>query len=298
MFFLVLGFLFLLWAFPVFRCIVFHPFSSIFYFFKDFFNYFWHKSYNFYPVGELVAYVGLFGRGKTLSAVRRVVSIYHAYDGKKVWCPRRKKMVIQRVKVISNVHLQIPHENLISLEQIVADSERKQAKDDENDTLTLTLVLGDEFAVQMNNREFRTNIDPLLLNSILTCRHSYLSIYYTAQRFQHVDALLRQVTSYVVDCDKIWRFQVQRRYSAWDMENAVNVNLIKPYKISCFFIRDSDFAAYDTYAVVGNLTHQIKKGKRMTEEEILKLQYNPTTPNMDGVARPSRRWLRSRSRGK
>ncbi len=282
----------LLYVFPVFRCIFFHPLLSVFYFFKDIFNYFRYKSYNFYPVGELVAYVGLFGRGKTLSAVRRVVSIYHAYDGKKVWCPRRKKMVIQRVKVISNVRLRIPYENLISLEQIVLDSERKQAKDDEDGTLTLTLVLGDEFAVQMNNREFRTNIDPLLLNSILTCRHSYLSIYYTAQRFQHVDALLRQVTSYVVDCDKIWRFQVHRYYSAWELENAVNVQLIKSYRVSCFFIRDSDFAQYDTYAVVGNLTHQIKNGKRMTEEEILKLQHNPVQSNMDGVARPSRRWLR------
>ncbi len=278
--------------FPTFRCAVFHPVSLTVYGLRDLRQYIRHKEWNICHTGELVAYTGLFGRGKTLSAVHRVVSAYHKYDGKPVWCPRRKKMVTQRVKVISNVSLSIPYEDFISLEQIVLAAERNQAYDDDHDTLTVTLVLGDEFSVQMNSRNFKTNIDPLFLNTILTCRHYYISLYYTAQRFGHVDALLRQVTSYVVECDKFWRFQRLRRYDAWDLENAANTQLIKPLGVFCWFVKDADYNAYNTLACVGNLKKSMATGDMMTEEEILKLQQNTVDSNMEGVTAPSKRWRR------
>lgn len=62
------------------------------------------------------------------------------------------------------------------MEQIVLAAENNRAYDDEHNTLTVTLVLGDEFSVQMNSRNFKTNIDPLFLNTILTCRHYYISL--------------------------------------------------------------------------------------------------------------------------
>ena len=295
---IVLGFAVLMAMSPVFRCAVFHPCSITFFGLKDFWLYLRHKEGNKCRTGELVAYTGLFGKGKTLSAVHRVVSAYRHFDGKPVWCPRRKRLVTQRVKVISNVSLDIPYEDFISLEQIVLAAERNQEYDDTHDTLTVTLVLGDEFSVQMNSRNFKTNIDPLFLNTILTCRHYYISLYYTAQRFGHVDALLRQVTSYVVECDKLWRFQRQNYFDAWDMENATNTQLIKPLRRSCWFVKDKDYNAYNTLACVGNLTHAVKAGEMMSEEEILKLQQNTQDTNMDGVTRPSRRWLRNRQRTK
>ena len=282
--------------FPTFRCAVTHPVLLTWYGFKDVYLYIRRKNYNYCSTGELVAYTGLFGRGKTLSVVHRVISAYRHYDGKKVWCPRRKKIVTQRVKVISNVSLSIPYEDFISLEQIVLDAERKQDYDDLHDTLTVTLVLGDEFSVQMNSRNFKTNIDPLFLNTILTCRHYYISLYYTAQRFGHVDALLRQVTSYVAECDKVWRFERLNMFDAWELENASNTQLIRPFARSCWFVRDSDFTAYDTLACVGNLKHAMKEGQMMSEEEILKLQQNTHQVNMDGVKRPSRRWFRNRKK--
>ena len=153
--------------FPTFRCAFFHPFLLVYHGCLDFVLYLLHRQYNLYGTGELVAYTGLFGKGKTLSAVHRVVSAYHQYDGKMVWCPRRKKIVTQRVKVISNVALSIPYEDFVSLEQVVLDAERKQVYDDEHGTLTVTLVLGDEFSVQMNSRNFKTNIDPLFLLSLI-----------------------------------------------------------------------------------------------------------------------------------
>lgn len=282
--------------FPTLRCAVTHPISLTVYGILDLLRYFRNRQYNFCGTGELVAYTGLFGKGKTLSAVHRVMTAYRHYDGKKVWCPRRKKIVTQRVKVISNVSLSIPYENFVSLEQIVLDAERKQAYDDEHDTLTITLVLGDEFSVQMNSRNFKTNIDPLFLNTILTCRHYYISLYYTAQRFGHVDALLRQVTSYVTDCDKLWRFQRLAKYDAWELENATSPQLVTPFARSCWFVTDKDYKAYDTLACVGNLKHAMKEGQMMSEEEILKLQQNSQQINMDGVKKPSRRWWRNKKK--
>lgn len=279
-------------AFPTLRCAVTHPVSVAVCGCKDVYQWIQRKGYNLCHTGELVAYTGLFGRGKTLSAVHKVVSAYKAYDGKQVWCSRRKEMVTQRVKVISNVALNIPYEDFVSLEQIVLAAERNEQYDDENHTLTITLVLGDEFSVQMNSRNFKSNIDPLFLNTILTCRHYYISLYYTAQRFSHVDALLRQVTSYVIECNKLWRFQRQSYYNAWDLENATNSLLIKPFRKGCWFVRDRDYEAYNTLACVGNLKHEMKKGQMMSEEEILQLQQNSGAGGMDAVSNPSRKWMR------
>ena len=278
--------------FPVLRCAATHPISLTVYGVRDAYYYIVRKQANTLGAGELVAYTGLFGKGKTLSAVHHVVSAYHAYNGKLVWCPRRKRLVRQRVHVISNVALSIPYEDFKNLSQIVTAAEHQREYDDENDCLTVTLVLGDEFSVQMNSRNFKSNIDPLFLNTILTCRHYYISLYYTAQRFGHVDALLRQVTSSVIDCDKLWRFQRLNYYDAWDMEHAANPQLLAPYRRDCWFVKDSDFEAYDTLACVGNLNKSMQAGDMLTEEEILKLQQNTEESNMESVQRPSRRWFR------
>lgn len=292
---LLIAFVIALFFFPTLRCAAFHPISLTVYGVRDIFRYIRDKRYNFCGSGELVAYTGLFGRGKTLSAVHKVVGMYKAFDGKKVWCPRRRKIVTQKIKVISNVKLNIPYEELTSLKQIVQAARGQQIIDDANGTLTVTLVLGDEFSVQMNSRNFRTNIDPLFLNTVLTCRHYYISLYYTAQRFSHVDALLRQVTRYVLDCDKLWRFQRLNCYDAWEMENALNPRLITPLARSCWFVKDSDYSAYDTLAVVDNLEHAVDEGDMMTPEEIRE-SLQAQGANMEAVVKPSNRYLRRRDK--
>lgn len=294
---LTIVFVALLVMFPAVRCAACHPLAVVTHGTRDLYRYLRRKKRDLCPTGELVAYVGLFGRGKTLSAVHKVVSMYRRYDGCMVWCDRRKAFVTQRVKVLSNVALNIPYEDFISLEQIVLCAEKNRVYDDENHTLTVTLVQGDEFSVQMNSRNFKTNIDPLFLNTLLTCRHYHISLYYTSQRFGHVDALLRQVTSYVVDCRKLWRFQRQDLYDAWEMENATNTLLLTPMSRGCWFVRDRDYAAYDTLACVGNLKKSMAEGDMMTEEEIIALQCNQQA-NMEGIAKPSRRWMKSRKKGK
>ena len=137
---------FALVMFPTLRCAASHPISLLHFGVLDLLDHFRHREYDRCGSGELVAYTGLFGKGKTLSAVHKVVGSYKQFNGKKVWCPRRGKLVTQRVKVISNVALSIPYEDFVSLEQIVLAAERNREYDDEHGTLTVTLVLGDEFS--------------------------------------------------------------------------------------------------------------------------------------------------------
>lgn len=286
---LVILLILLLFASPVFRCALLHLPSVVVNGVRDIYGYLRYRKYSECRTGEIVAFCGLFGKGKTLSMVHKVVQIYKKYDGKKVYDSARKAWVTQRIHVISNVALSIPYSEFVSLQQVVSAAEKRQAYDEEHGTRTVTIVAGDEFSVQLNSRNFKTNLNPLLLNTILTCRHHYISLFYTAQRFGHVDALLRQVTGYVVDCDKLWRFQRNYHYDAWEMENAVNVMLLKPLRRICWFVRNRDFRAYDTLACVGNLVKSWSADDMLTDAEILALQQGGNDTNTDGILRPSRK---------
>lgn len=166
----------------------------------------------------------------------------------------------------------VPYEHFESLGQIVRVAENFKEIDAENDTLTCTIVLGDEFSVQMNSRNFKSNIDPLFLNTLLTCRHHHIMLVYNAQRFQHVDALLRQVTTYVVQCRKIWRVVVQDTYDAYTLENSSDPTLVKSIGSNGWFVTNKDYESYDTLATVGNLKRAVESGDMESEIEIINRQ--------------------------
>jgi len=278
-----------------FRLAIFHPFKTVHYAIVDCLKWVKYKGWETCKTGMLIAFCGLFGKGKTLSAVHWVVSKYNRYNNRKVYDFNRKKWVTQKVHVISNVDISnvVPdYEDFKGLAQVVQAAERFKKIDIENDTLTCIFVLGDEFSVQLNSRKFKENIDPLFLNTLLTCRHHHITLVYTSQRFSHVDALLRQVTSYVVQCNKTWRFMVHGQYDAFALENATDPTLVKPMRRFGWFIEDKDFNAYDTLACVGNLTKSCQEGDMLSEEEILALQQHQGV-NMDAVISPSRKAERS-----
>lgn len=274
------------------RVALFHPFLTITYAVKDFIFWIRYKKWRNCKTGKIIAYVGLFGKGKTLSAVHAVCAAYKKYNDKLVYDFDRGKWVTQKVHIISNVELAIPYEKFTALSQIVSVAERMQDIDRLNDTLTVTMVLGDEFSVQLNSRSFKNNIDPLFLNTLLTCRHHHISLIYTAQRFNHVDALLRQVTSFVLTCNKCWRFMVHGQYDAYELENATDPTLVKPQIKFGWFIEDKDYSAYDTLACVGNLVKSCKEGDMLSEDEILALQQNNGV-NMEAVTHPSKKFVKS-----
>ena len=297
-FILVFVFLLLLYMSTALRIALAHPVHTILYGIKDGFNYIRFKKWRNCKTGKLIAYTALFGKGKTLSAVHYVVSKYNKYNDLTVYDEDRQKWVTQKIQIISNVDLiGVPAQKLESLSQVFRVSQVQKKKDLENDTLTCTFVLGDEFSVQMNSRSFKDNVNALFLNTLLTCRHHHISLVYTAQRFNQVDALLRQVTSFVVECDKVWRFMQHKYYDAYALENATEPALVKSYKNTGFFIKDCDYHAYDTLACVDNLQKKFDEKDMMTDEEILKLQMNNGV-NMDGVLTPSRKFRRMKKRMK
>lgn len=293
----LLCFLFLFCVSVCFRLSVLHPVNLVHYTIKDAYMYIKFKESNRMQTGKLIAYTALFGGGKTLSCVHYIMQQYKLYNDKPVYDHDRKKWVTQKVHVISNVDLSIPYEHFESLGQIVRVANKFREMDLENDTLTCTLVLGDEFSVQMNSRSFKTNIDPLFLNTLLTCRHHHITLVYNAQRFNHVDALLRQVTSYVIECQKVWRFMVQREYDAYTLENSTDPTLVKPRRNFGWFICDRDFKAYDTLACVGNLEKAVREGDMESEIEIINRQAN-NVGDIENIANPSRKLRKIRKRKK
>ena len=271
------------------RQIVFHPLQTMVHAVKDSYYYIRHKGWNTCPVGALDIYCGYFGSGKTLSLVHKVVHLYRRYNNKPVWCSRRKKFVTQKIVILSNVDLSIPYVKLTSLSQVVNMSKLSPAIDDEKDTLTVTIVAMDELSVQMNSRSFKDNFNAYFLNTLLCCRHYHISFFGSAQRFQHVDKLMRDVTHNVVQCKKVWRFQCWSLYDAWEMENAQNPEMIRPVKSGLWFVLDRDYNAYDTLAVVDNLQKKFEDGDILTESEILQNQAPESLPGLDAATSLSRK---------
>lgn len=283
----------ILYVFVPARLMVLHPFSFLWNMIRDLVSYIIHMEWRLCKRADLYCYTGLFGKGKTLSAVHDILRMYKKYNNKKVFDFSRKKWVKQKVRILSNVRLKtVPFEYMRSLSQIVRFAETQNKLDEESGELTLLFILIDEASVQLNCRSYKDNINPEFLNTLLTCRHYHIcGIYCTSQRFHLEDKLLRDVTQKVIDCRKTWRFQVNYYYDAWEMENAMNPLLLKPTRRTGFFVRNQDYSAYDTLACVEELSKSCKAADMLSDQEILALRGNDVS-DMDQVSRPSRKFIR------
>lgn len=240
---------------------------------KDLFN-FLHK-YKYIPKqSKLVVYVGLFGQGKTLSMVHDVENFYNLYNDKVVYDDRFNRYVKQKVLVISNVDLKnIPYRKFKSLNQLVQISRSRHQTDKRQKLRTITVAVIDELSTCLAAREYRTNMSPAFMNTLLTSRHAQIDrIYGTAQRFQHIDALYRQITSDVIECKKIWRFQINSRFDAWSYENQTNVLKARPVEKSGFYVSDKMYRAYDTLQVVKSLEKFCEDGGFIPDKDIMELR--------------------------
>lgn len=283
----------LIWYWVPFRIAVSHPASTSIYAFIDCFNFFRYNLFFWAPTGKLDCYAAHFGGGKTLSVVHYVLAYYKRYNDRIVYDRSVGHFVKQKVHILSNVDFStVPFEHLDSLSQVVSHAEHGKELDRQNAERTVYLVIIDEASVQLNSRNFKSNIDPTFLNTLLTSRHYHISILYTSQKFNLTDKLMRDVTQRVIQCRKIWRFMVQYIYDADDLEYASNIQLVRPIKKTGYFIRNKDFKAYDTLAVVGNLNKAVKEGDMLSEAEILALRARDM--NDDAVMHASRRLIRRR----
>lgn len=187
---------------PFVRCLCFHPLKTIYYLIKDLYKYIRFRRWNEYKgYGTLTIFNGLFGRGKTLSSTIYGRRIYKKWNNKKIYDFSAKKWKTQRIALVSNVDIKdCPYIKLNALTDILTISDYK----DDNNTITIWIVLVDEMSTQVNSREYKTNFSTELLNVMLTCRHYRMQMIGSAQRFNHVDALVRQITSSAIECFKIW----------------------------------------------------------------------------------------------
>ena len=84
---------------------------------------------------------------------------------------------------------------------------------------------------------------------------------------------------------------VQEEFDADEMEYASDPTMIKPRKRTGFFIRNFDFASYDTLACVDNLKKSVDDNDMMTPEEILAMrgELNPDNDNVRHISKQLKR---------
>ena len=267
---LLIVFAFLLYASVTFRLIVKNPHLVAAYGFTDILQWFRFKLYNVAPMGKIKAYCADFGGGKTLSAVTEIVDFYNRYHNRKFYDVKAGKWIIQKVLVVSNVDFTgIPYQRLNGLSQLVDLQKYNRKLDEDNGTRTCCIFLIDEASSQLNSRNFAKNFNPAVIGALVTCRHYNTSLIYTSQVFTHVDKLLRDDTMLVIQCRKVWRFMVHNVYDAHVLEYASDPTIIQPLYRTGFFIRNKHFAAYDTLALVDNLSHSATSGDMLSEAEVL-----------------------------
>lgn len=273
--------------FMPFRLAILNPASTLYYGVTDFVAYVLHRKWRLLDGGILNCYGAHFGGGKTLSMAHFITRLYEKKNNKKVWDRGRKKWVTQKIHVIANFELKsIPYEKLESLSQVLACAKYNKQIDEENDTRTVTIVLIDEASVQLNSRNFKSNIDANFLNTLLTCRHYHISLWYSSQKFKLTDALMRSVTQRYINCNKVWRFMCLSVYNADEIEYASDPTMVKPLYRDGFFIRNKDYESYDTLACVDALERSAKEGDMFTEKEILELR-GQLNPDNDAVTHRS-----------
>lgn len=294
----VAALVFLFFISVAFRCFVFNFFKSVFYFIKDMFHKIKYRTFNNYPDdGQILAFNGLFGSGKTLSMVHYCREAYKKYNNKIVF-DSELGFVPQFIHIVSNVEIKgIPTLKLSSLEDIVLITKNCRSHEIENKCREVFIVAVDEAAVQMSSRNFRggvngkANFNMEFINSLMTCRHYHISFLYTSVRFGNVDAMLRQVTSFAYEVHRPfkWRIMSQYVYDAWDLENTSDKTKIKPIKKFAWFITDEDFECYDTLSVVESFRSDAESGNLLDDIDIMQLR-NGITGDSEAVVHKSNRY--------
>lgn len=272
-------------TFPIIPFIILHFDKVLTWGARDIYLYIKHKRYNeCRDFGQVITICadgsGVFGSGKTLSGVHALRFLYEKYDGLEVWNPTTKEFVTQHIHIISNVDLTdvpyTPFEN------------EKQLIEVEQPEMDITFFFLDEASTIWNSRNYKDNISHELLTNLLQCRKNKIALITTSQRFIFQDKLIREITSVVWQAKKMWRIQQLKTYDAFAMENCSNPMLLKPLATSFWFIRDEDFEAYDTNAVVERLKKKNEEGGFISNAEILEAQ-GDRTDTMEMVANLSKK---------
>ena len=285
--FLVFGYLFIM--FPLLRFCIFHPFTVLKNAIVDGYKYIRYKRYNnCYEYGLIrlnsAKTSQVFGCGKTLSLVRQAVHVYNQYNNKKVWSEDKKCFVTQKIHIISNVRLyDVPYIEWVGESQFT-DIDKMGFEEQD-----IIIYLLDEVGTIFNSRNFRDNISMEFLTRLLQSRKNKMALYMTSQRFIFTDKILRESCSIVTTCRKIWRFIELCDYDAYEVENVINVSMLKPIKVRWWLAKDKDYHSYDSYQLIENLKKANEDGLLLSTEEILST-YGDTTGSIDNSTHLQRKY--------
>ena len=210
----------------------------------DIYDYFKYKRWNEFQGYGLHLYCGLFGTGKTLSLVRKARQIANRYD---------------YVQIYSNIQLfDFPNPSRIhkleNYQQIISAPPN-------------SVFVIDEISTLFNSRKW-ADFPFILLSQLLQVRKNRKMILATAQRFNHVDKLIRDVTTTVTVCSCYFkRLCINRVFDAYDYENST-LYLPKVLDFVVYVASNKLRNSYDTYEIISNDV----KSQFLSNKEVLELR--------------------------
>ena len=255
----------------LFRCIVFNLHNIGIYSIVDLYRYFAEKQYRRFNEYGITMFCGMFGKGKTLSMVRKADDLYRRFGDSLVFYSNFK---------LNN----IPYIPLINFNQIVDLGEEMP------EGVQGYVVLIDEISSVLSHRNY-ANFPLELIGLLCQQRKKHVVIYCTSQRYFMVDKIFRSITNYVVDCSKHWRFEHNVYYDAWDYENAMNSLLVKRVDHLWYFIKDRLYESYDTSEMISKNS---AKDFISNEEAIVRKGLDAQV-NLDAIKNPSKTLRKRRS---
>lgn len=265
--------------FPFWRMFFSHVPHTIKYVFNDIYNYVINRKWRNWNESwcGIYQFCGYFGHGKTLSATHKALQIY-----------ARMKKYGKKVRIISNYELKhVPYIPLTSFDQIVEIGKIAAELDDKGkrkDSYEGTIILIDEIEFLLNNRKF-ASFPTALLSAICQQRKGHIVIYTTLQRWHMCDKSFRDLSLWCVDCSKFWRFQRNRYYDGWDVENATSNQMIQCKKTEWWFVENRFYDAYDTTKMIS----QSSADDFISNEESIRNRGIESVRNDDIVKHPSKK---------
>lgn len=306
---------------PLIQCLTFSIFRLPRYIPEDIFNYIRYKKWRRFKEYGIHMYIGMFGHGKTLSMTHRARKLYKKYGNTLLFVSNYSLFDIPYVPLVNfNQLMELgeekpPHysyrefkngsipfwyyddEGRIKPEYVIYKI-RRYGEDDNEWFLQkmvkrwdyqATVVLIDEIQSVLSHRNF-ANFPLELLNVLTQQRKKRVFIMCSAQRFFMVDKIFRGITTYVIDCWKLWRYQGASYYDAWDYENAMNPQLVRQRKSRWFFVRDRDYKAYSTEQMI---SRDMSEKFLSNDEKLARLGLDNVV-NEAAIKRPSRKLMRQR----
>lgn len=223
-----------------------------FYIFKDFCRYFKEKGWTRFNYWGLHLFIGKFGGGKTISAVRRCYNICKAHKG---------------VTVLTNLTLyNFPEDTkiikLVNSQQIL-------------DLPDKSIVLIDEIGSIFNSRDFassKKSVPKPVYQLILQCRHRRIMLIGTVQRWNLLDKQLRDIADTLTEChshfaDPFARYTTCTEFDAQEYDKWFNNPLLPLRRLDYYSYVQTDElrSKYDTIEMVDSMLDK----EYISDEEIL-----------------------------